>query len=101
MCLAIVEIKANFYHVRPSLLAHQNVSNWTSYPRNFIRETCENIAKNVNLFKTGKISGISHKTSGRFIVNDDINKHKISVCNWIGINYVQCDTAVLFGCYDF
>ena len=31
MCLAIVEIKANFHHVSPSVLVHQNVSNRTSY----------------------------------------------------------------------
>jgi len=48
----------------------------------------EYISKDLTFLKIGKIQGTFHKKDVHFIANDDINTHKISVCNGSGINYI-------------
>jgi hypothetical protein len=56
----------------------------------------ENISKDLNLFKIGQKWGTLYENKVRFIVIDDINMHKTSVCNVSVINYVMLTEDVTY-----
>jgi len=80
--------KTNFLHVRPSVLMLRPISYWTGYSEICIGDVRKYL-EIFHWFKIGKeYRGLYIKPKNFLSLNDDINKHTISVCSISGINYV-------------